>query len=302
MTVQPPSAQNHAMQEAVAPPPRPTTFTGRIKIFRAGPATIPAIGVMILVILALAGPLLAPQDPYLVTLDAAFIPPGGAHWMGTDDLGRDILSRILAGAPLTLLSAMTVVLASNLAGVGFASLAILLPARGEKRLMALCDVALAVPPIIVAMAIVAVLGASLFAVILALSAAMWPGTARLMHSILRETRRSSYAEAATLMGVSPLRILLRHILPNSLDAIYVQASLQVSGIIVMMAGLSYLGIGAPAPSADWGSMIASGKDFVTSAWWITAFPGLAITLCALLFGLLGDALRILLDPSLGEIG
>ncbi|WP_052117892.1 ABC transporter permease [Novosphingobium pentaromativorans] len=265
---------------------------------RTGPATLPAASVGVLLVVSLLGPFLAPHDPYLVDLGNAFVAPESGHWMGTDDLGRDVFSRVLTAAPLTLLSAIAVVIASNLFGVAFACLASLLPAWAGSRLMRLCDVALAIPPIIVAMAIVAVMGPSLMAVMIALSAAMWPGTARLMHTVLRETSRTSYVEAAGLMGVTPGRILLRHILPNSLDAILVHASLEVSGVIVMIAGLSFLGIGAPAPSADWGSMIADGRDFVTTAWWITAFPGLAITVSAVLFSLLGDALRVHLDPSL----
>lgn len=253
--------------------------------------------VLLLLVVAVVGPWLAPYDPYLAVPADAMLPPSPEHWMGTDDAGRDVLSRLLTGAGTTLLAALAVVLLTGIIGVIVASVAALSPRAVDEAIMRVCDIFMAIPAMVLALGIAAALGPSLGSVVLAMVIAMWPGTARLVRGILRETMGSSYVEAARVSGVSRVRTMFRHILPNSLDSVYVQTSMEISGAIVLMAGLAYLGVGAPPPSADWGAMVAQGREYVATGWWASTFPGLAITIAAVAFGLLGDAIRVRLDPT-----
>ena len=253
---------------------------------------------VLLVAVAILGPFLAPYDPYLARPVDALLPPSPTHWMGTDDAGRDVLSRLITGAGTTLLAAIAVVVLSTIVGVVVASIAALAPRVVDTVIMRICDIAMALPGMVLALGIAAALGPSLGSVVVAMVIAMWPGTTRLVRGILRVTMSSAYVEAARVTGVSRFGLLTRHVLPNSMDSVYVQASMEVSGAIVLMAGLAYLGVGAPPPSADWGAMVAQGREYITTAWWVTTFPGLAITIAAIAFGLLGDAIRVRLDPSL----
>lgn len=250
-----------------------------------------------LVVFAIVGLFYQPWDPFDVDTRAAMLPPGAAHWLGTDDVGRDVLSRILAGAALTLLSAAAIVVISAVIGVLVACVAALLPRWADEILMRVCDIFMSIPSLVLALGLAAALGPSMTSIIIAMVAASWPSTARLTRGILRETMASSFVEAARILGVSRLRLMVRHALPNSLDAIYVQASMEISGTIVMISGLAFLGVGAPPPSPDWGSMIAQGQQYITTAWWISLFPGIAITIGAIAFGLVGDAVRTFADPA-----
>ncbi|MBX3530637.1 MAG: ABC transporter permease [Rhizobiaceae bacterium] len=271
------------------------------KLFGFGGPVVDRIAVALVCLLLLVsifGPWLTPHDPYTINPLAGLEPPGAAYWLGTDDVGRDVFSRLLAGAPLTILAAASVVVLATVIGVFVASIAALSPRWLDDIIMRITEIFLSIPSLVLALGLTAVLGSSLTSIIIAMVAALWPGTARVTRNILRETMTSAYVEAAQVMGVSRMRLMLRHALPNSMDAVYVLASMEVSGCIVMMAGLSFLGVGAPPPSADWGSMIAQGQEFITTAWWISLFPGLAITIAAVAFGLVGDAIRRLNDPTL----
>jgi peptide/nickel transport system permease protein len=251
----------------------------------------------ILVVFAIVGIFYQPADPFNVDTRAALLPPSAAHLLGTDDVGRDVFSRILAGAALTLLSAAAIVLLAAVIGVLVACIAALLPRWADEVVMRVCDIFMSIPSLVLALGLAAALGPSLASIIIAMVAASWPSTARLTRGILRETMTSSFVEAARILGVSRVRLMLRHVLPNSLDAIYVQASMEISGTIVMISGLAFLGVGAPPPSPDWGSMIAAGQQYITTAWWISLFPGIAITIGAIAFGLVGDAVRTFADPA-----
>ncbi|MDR7191081.1 peptide/nickel transport system permease protein [Microbacterium sp. BE35] len=253
---------------------------------------------ILLVVIAVIGPFIAPYDPYLANPADALLPPSAAHWMGTDDAGRDVLSRLLVGAATTLLAAVAVVLISTVVGVLIACAAVLSPRGVDATIMRICDIFMALPAMVLALGIAAALGPSLGSVVLAMVIAMWPGTTRLVRGILRVTMNAAYVESARVNGISRFWTLVRHVLPNSLDSVYVQASMEISGAVVLMAGLAYLGVGAPPPSADWGAMVAQGREYITTAWWVATFPGLAITVAAIAFGLLGDAIRVRLDPSL----
>lgn len=253
--------------------------------------------VALLVLVSVVGLLLTPHDPFAVDTKQALLPPGDGHVFGTDDVGRDVLSRMLAGAGRTLLVAVGIVLASTVIGVAVASLAALLPRWLDESIMRVCDILMSLPSLVLALGLAAALGPSMMSIVLAMIATSWPATARLMRNILRETMTSSYVESARILGMTRLRLMRSHVLPNSMDAIYVQASMEISGTIVMISGLAFLGVGAPPPSPDWGSLIAAGQDYITTAWWIALFPGLAITVAAIAFGLAGDAIRSSVDPS-----
>ncbi|WP_082008165.1 ABC transporter permease [Microbacterium mangrovi] len=253
--------------------------------------------VALLVVVAIVGVFFQPYNPFDVDTRTALLPPSAAHLFGTDDVGRDVLSRILAGAALTLLSAAAIVLLSALIGVVVASVAAVLPRWADETIMRACDIFMSIPSLVLALGLAAALGPSLTSIIVAMVMASWPSTARLTRGILRETMTASFVESARILGVSRFRLMLRHVLPNSLDAIYVQASMEISGTIVMISGLAFLGVGAPPPSPDWGSMIAQGQQYITTAWWISLFPGLAITIGAIAFGLVGDAVRTFVDPA-----
>lgn len=255
------------------------------------------IGVGLLVMAALLGPLLSPHDPYLADNRLALLPPGPEHLLGTDDSGRDVLSRLLAGATQTILAALGIVVGATAVGVLVASVSALSPRWLDEAIMRACDIFMSLPSLVLALGIAAALGPSLTSIVIAMVGALWPSTARLARGVIRETMTSTYTEAARVMGISKAGLMLRHVLPNSLDAVWVHASMEISGTIVMMSGLAFLGVGAPPPSADWGSMIAQGKEYITTAWWVALFPGAAITLSAVLFGLAGDAIRSYIDPA-----
>ncbi|GAB2856440.1 ABC transporter permease [Actinocorallia aurea] len=256
--------------------------------------------VLALLILALIGPWLAPHDPYQVDMTRTLQAPGAEHWLGTDSAGRDVLSRLLAGTRLTLLSSLAVVFLAAAVGTAVASAAALAPRWVDAALMRLCDIFLSLPSLVLALGIAAALGSGSRSTILAMAIAMWPAFARLVRGVIRETMASSYVESARVLGVSRRRLMTRHVLPNSLDDLYVQAALNVATVIVMMSGLAFLGVGPALSSPDWGAMIAEGKAHVTTAWWVAAAPGAAITLSAVAFGLAGDAVRVRLDPTLRE--
>lgn len=253
--------------------------------------------VVLLLLAAVVGPWIAPHDPYRADPTSSLLPPGREHLLGTDDAGRDVLSRLLVGARSTLLAAVGVVVASTFVGAVVAAVAASAPRWLDEAIMRVVDIFLAFPSIVLALGIAAALGPSLTSVVVAMVVAMWPATARLVRAVMRQTTSSQYVEAARLTGMSQRRLMSRHVLPNSLDSVYVQLGLDISGAIVLIAGLAFLGVGAAPPSADWGSMVAQGREYVTTAWWVALFPGLAITLAAVGFALLGDTLRVRLDPT-----
>lgn len=249
-------------------------------------------------ILAVAGPWLAPHDPYKVDMALTLRPPSAEHWLGTDNSGRDVLSRLLTGARLTLLSSIAVVGLAAVVGTAVAAAAALAPSWADAALMRLCDIFLSLPSMVLALGIAAALGSGSRSTILAMAIAMWPAFARLVRGVIRQTMAAAYVESALVLGVRRRQLMVRHVLPNSLDDLWVQAALSIATVIVMMSGLAFIGVGPPPSSPDWGAMIAEGRAHVTTAWWVAAAPGLAITLSAVAFGLAGDAVRVRLDPTL----
>jgi peptide/nickel transport system permease protein len=260
-----------------------------------------SVGIVIALIalfLLVFGPYLAPYDPYRVDFLAALKPPSWSHPFGTDAAGRDVLSRVLYGARLTLLSVAAVILFATVVGTILGTFAALTGGFIDELLMRTADIGLSFPALILALGLAAAIGASLRAAIIALALTWWPGYARLVRSLVLETRHRDFVDGARALGVSRARLILRHILPNSLDTLFVQTTLDVAAVTLVISGLSFIGVGAQIPQAEWGAMIADGRTQITSAWWTVVFPGLAIAITAIGFNLVGDLLRTELDPTL----
>jgi len=254
--------------------------------------------VAILVLSAVFAPWLAPYDPYRVNLDNRLQPPGGAHLLGTDELGRDILSRLLYGARVSLWVGIVTVFASGLIGVSGGLVAGYLGGYWDAVIMRVVDIFLAFPVILLAIAIVAVRGPGLNNVLVALALVYWTAYARVARSVVLTLREEEYMWAARTLGASPPRIMVRHLLPNAVAPLVVLASLGMGTAILAEAALSFLGLGIQPPEASWGSMLNSGMQFLRDASFMTTMPGLAIFVTVLGFNLLGDGLRDALDPRL----
>ena len=248
------------------------------------------------VLIAVFAPALTPYRPDSVEVTARLQPPSWAHWFGTDALGRDVLTRLLYGARISLITGFVVVVASALFGTLVGGVAAYARGRIEEAIMRLTDLVLCFPPIILALAIAAALGIGTTNTIIAMLVVWWPKFARLAHSLVLVQRSQEYVEAAMVVGFSPGRILLRHIIPNAVGPLIVLVTLDVGNAIITFAGLSFLGLGVVPPTPEWGSMVAEGRELV-SQWWVATFPGLAILTVVLGFNFLGDGIRDWLDPK-----
>jgi ABC-type dipeptide/oligopeptide/nickel transport system permease subunit len=261
-------------------------------------AVLGLLVVGILLIAAALAPLLAPHEPTHVDSDQLLRPPGRGHLLGTDQYGRDVLSRILHGATSSL---QVGIISVGIAALGGLLLGLLSGFYGrwvDLAVMRVIDVMLAFPSILLALGIVAVLGPSLNNVMLAVGIAGIPVYTRLVRGQVLATKSLAYVEAARTVGCGDVRIVGRHILPNIVAPVIVVATLGIAGGILTGAALSFLGLGAQPPSSEWGAMLSDGRSFLRQAWWVTTFPGLAITITVLAINMVGDGLRDALDPRL----
>jgi peptide/nickel transport system permease protein len=260
------------------------------------------LGLSILVVLAavaLLAPILAPYDPIQISRDVMQA-PSREHLMGTDNLGRDVFSRVVYGARISLqMGFIAVAIAASL-GTLIGVIAGTYGGMIDGFFMRLIDALMALPGILLALTVAATLGPGLYNAMIAVGVAWIPSFARIVRSSVLQIKETTYVEAARASGASDLRIILRHILPNTLAAIMVLASLGVATAILVGAALSFLGVGASPPTAEWGIMLSDGRPYMRSAWWIMAFPGLAITVTVLGANLVGDGLRDVLDPRMGS--
>lgn len=269
---------------------RATLALTRDGLGKAGVALVAA-----LVLTALAAPLLPLQDPNVQNLVLRLQPPSAAHWFGTDGLGRDILARVIFGAQPTL-SIVVVVLATVVpAGLLAGGLCGLFPAL-DAPIMRICDVFMAFPRLILAIAVAASLGAGLFTAVIAIAVTGWPLYARIARAEVVNFRHAEFIEAARCLGASKCRLLFHHILPLCVPSAIVRAALDGASIILITAGLGFLGASVPPPQPEWGAMVADGRDVLFDAWWVSTLPGMAILVFSLGFNLLGDALRNVVDP------
>jgi peptide/nickel transport system permease protein len=255
------------------------------------------IVVTVLVAVAVLAPALAPFSPSAQDLALRLKPPDAIHWLGTDELSRDIFSRLIYGARVTLGIVALVTLITAPVGLVVGCAAGYAGGWVDTALMRITDVFLALPRLILALALVAALGPGIGNAALAMALVAWPPYARVARAETLALRNSDFIAAARLAGAPPVRIVLRHVMPLCLASVIVRMSLDMAGVILIAAGLGFLGLGAQPPTPEWGAMIAAGRRYMLDQWWVAAMPGIAIALASLGFNLLGDGLRDVLDPK-----
>jgi len=249
-----------------------------------------------LVLTVLVGLVWTPYDPIAIDLDHTLSPPGGAHWLGTDEFGRDVLSRAMLGARISSTIAICVVAIAVTAGLMLGAVAGFLRGWTDRVLMALADAVLAFPGILLALALVSVMGGNLGSIILALSIAYLPSVIRVTRSAVLSIREREYIEASKVVGDGALYTLLRHVLPNALPPVIVLATSLFGWVVLSESALSFLGVGVPPPAPTWGNMLASARPYMETAPWLSLAPGICIAVALLGINLTGDGLRDWLDP------
>jgi peptide/nickel transport system permease protein len=267
-------------------------------LFRKRQAQIGGAVVLLLVIAAIFAPQIAPYDPYALDVTNRLKPPGADYWFGTDDLGRDMFSRIIFGARTTLQTGVSVILIAASLGTTIGLISGYFGGKVDMIIMRLIDIGLAFPYILLALAIVASLGPSLQNALIAIGLAYVPGWARFVRGSVLSLSKNEYVTAARAVGASHGRIIRRHILVNVLPSIVVLASLDFPAAVLSTAALSYIGLGAQPPTAEWGALLTGARSYMYTAVWLVNFPGLAIFVTMLGFNFLGNALRDTLDPKL----
>ena len=283
------------MEAVPAAPARPR----RRPAWLRSPLTV--IGLVLIALFALAAvtaPLIAPANPLKQVLSTRLKPPSAAHWLGTDQLGRDVLSRMIYGSRISLLIGLVVVGLAGSAGTFIGLVAGYGGGWLEEVLMRLTDVFFAFPALILAMAISGALGPSLTNAMIAIAVVSWPVYARLVRAQVLSLREREYVEAARSLGASTPHIIWQHILPNTLAPLMVQASFDMGGAILAAAGLSFIGFGTQPPTPEWGVLISEGRNYITTQPWLSLFPGLAMLFSVAAFNLIGDGLRDAFDPRL----
>jgi peptide/nickel transport system permease protein len=271
--------------------------------FRANPLALVGLGIVLgLILMAAAAPLLATYSPTSQVLLDRLQPPSAEHWLGTDELGRDIYSRIVYGARLTLYIVGLVVILVGPVGLLVGTIAGTVGGLVDAVLMRITDVFLAFPRLILALAFVSALGPGIENAIIAIAITAWPPYARIARAETITIRQADYIAAARLQGASTFRIVTRHIMPMCTSSVIVRLTLDMAGIILTAAGLGFLGLGAQPPLPEWGAMISSGRQYLLDQWWVATMPGIAIFVVSLGFNLLGDGLRDVLDPRTAPRG
>ena len=267
--------------------------------FRSNTLAMAGLIILVLIILsAIFAPVLATQDPFAQDLGQRLLAPGvDGHIFGTDSLGRDIYSRLLYGARISIYIVLLVALVAPLLGLVIGTIAGYMGGWTDEVLMRLTDIFLAFPRLILALAFVAALGAGIENAVLAISLTAWPPYARIARAETLTIRSADFIHAIRLQGAGPIRIITRHIWPLCISSLMIRVTLDMAGIILTAAGLGFLGLGAQPPSPEWGAMISEGRKYILDYWWVATMPGLAIFAISLAFNLLGDGLRDVLDPK-----
>jgi peptide/nickel transport system permease protein len=269
--------------------------------FSANRLALAGLGIILaLLVVAALADVISPYSPVIGDLRGSrLLPPGPEHWLGTDGQGRDILSRLIHGSRLTLFVVVLVAIIAAPVGLLVGTVAGYAGGWTDAILMRITDIFLAFPKLILALAFVAALGPGIENAVLAIAITSWPPYARIARAETMTVRNSDYIAAVRLMGASPLRIVILHIMPLCVSSLIVRVTLDMAGIILTAAGLGFLGLGAQPPLPEWGAMIADGRRFILDQWWVAAAPGFAILIVSLGFNLLGDGLRDALDPRGG---
>jgi peptide/nickel transport system permease protein len=266
---------------------------------RSPAATTGAIILLVLVVMAVFAPWLAPKDPLQQDIATRLRPPGPGHWLGTDNLGRDILSRLIYGARPTLGIAVLVIAAAAPVGLLIGIVAGYAGGWVERVLMRFTDIVLAFPQLVLALAFAGLLGAGTFNGALAVALTIWPSYARQARAETLAIRHSDYLAAARMLGIRGGRLLWGHVLPMCLPFVYVRLALDMAATILSLSSLGFLGLGVQPPTPEWGAMVADGSKVIFDQWWVAAAPGAAILIVCIAFNLLADGLRDLGDPRHG---
>lgn len=263
----------------------------------ASPVTLTGLAMLLVVIICVGIlPSLLPFDPNAIDLRARLAPPSWSHLFGTDEVGRDIFIRVLHGGRVSIGVALFVVMVSASVGTVIGGLSGILGGKVDTTIMRFMDVVLAVPSLVLTMALAAALGPSLVNAMIAIALVRIPTYVRLSRGQALVVRAAGYVMAARVFGARSWQLLRLHVIPNILSPVIVQATLDIGAVILMVAGLSFIGLGAQPPAAEWGAMVSAGRSFILDQWWYSAFPGLAILFTAIAFNLLGDGIRDLIDP------
>ena len=272
-------------------------YLGILEFIRNKLALLGFIIISILIFLALFAPFIAPFDPILTSLIERLQPPSGDHFFGTDEMGRDIFSRIIWGSRLTLYVIGLVAIIAAPVGIIVGTISGYFGGFIDTVLMRITDIFLAFPKLILALAFVAALGPGIENAIIAIAITSWPPYARIARAETITIRNSDFIRAIRIQGASSFRIITKHIMPLCLSSLIVRVTLDMAGIILTAAGLGFLGLGAQPPSPEWGAMTSSGRAFIIDHWWVITMPGTAIFIVSLAFNLFGDGLREVLDPK-----
>lgn len=294
---------SHVQQRLIAPQKLVEEAPWRRNLRNARRNRLLILGLVVLipiVLMALCAPLLATHDPLKSDAARRFAPPSAANIFGTDDFGRDVYSRVIFGARISLRVGLLTALAASLAGVVVGALAGYY-ALADTILMRTMEGLMAFPGVLLAIVVMAALGPAESNVVIAMSLVYTPRIARLVRAVVLEIKVMEYVEAAKALGVRDRRILVRHILPNTLSPLMVQITFCFAWAVLVEAGLSFVGLGTPPPAPSWGTSLADGRTYVRTAPWLLFFPGVMISLTVLSFNLLGDGLRDLLDPRMRNI-
>jgi len=288
-----------------APKSRMQAQMGRIyvvglQLTRNPLAMIGAIIIGALIITAIFAPWIATHSPIAQNLGDRLLPPSGEHWMGTDELGRDIWSRVVFGSQITLTIVLLVAVIAAPLGLIVGAIAGYFGGWADRVLMGITDIFLSMPKLILALAFVAALGPGIENAIIAIAITSWPAYARIARAETLTFRNSEFVHAIKLQGASSTRIIAHHILPLCTSSMIVRVTLDMAGIILTAAGLGFIGLGAQPPLPEWGAMISRGRVFILDQWWVATMPGFAIILVSLGFCFLGDGLRDVLDPKHGS--
>jgi peptide/nickel transport system permease protein len=266
-----------------------------LQLFKRKPLMLfPTLVVLALIVLSLFGERLAPYDPLAISLPAKLHPPSLAHLMGTDEMGRDVLSRIMTGTRYSTETVVVIMSSCLLIGILIGTLSGYYGGLVDEALMRVTEIFLAFPPLILALAIVAALGPSLVNSMLAISLVWWPWYARMVRGSILSVKGQPFVDAARALGATDAWIMIRHILPNCMMPVLVQASMDMGSALVTTAGLSFIGLGAQAPTPEWGALIGVGRRYLLTAWWLSTFPGLAILVAILGLNFMSDALQDIL--------
>ena len=268
------------------------------RIWQTPEGKLGSVLLVFILFFAVTGPLTAPYDPLKVSMKERFQPPNPAHWFGTDEVGRDVLSRVIAGARISLVAAVTVISLAALVGIPLGLIAGFNSSFADTTIMRITDMFLGFPAMLLAIAVAAALGPGLLKGMIASALVWWPGYARLARGQVLAVKEQPFVEAAYAVGVPSRQILFKHVLANTTSPFIIKFTMDIGFAIIFISSLGFLGLGAQPPTPEWGTMVADGRTYILDYWWYAAFPGIAISIAVICFNFLGDALQYALDPTM----